>query len=79
MIFINEEKRIFNLRTENTEYVFGLDNENLIRHIYWGNKINNENDFEMDVLCEVSTNDPVYEITPEEYPVFGGLRYSENC
>ena len=47
MIFINEEKRIFNLRTENTEYVFGLDNENLIRHIYWGNKINNENDFEM--------------------------------
>ena len=33
MIFINEEKRIFNLRTENTEYVFGLDNENLIRHI----------------------------------------------
>mgnify|MGYP002557604455 CR=1 FL=1 len=39
MIFINEEKRIFNLRTENTEYVFGLDNENLIRHIYWGNKI----------------------------------------
>ncbi len=79
MISANESKKIFNLVTKNTEYVFGVDNEGLIRHIYWGNKIGFENDFEMKELCEVSTNDPVYEITPEEYPVFGGLRYSENC
>ena len=79
MIFANESKNIFRLLTENTEYVFGVDNEGLLRHIYWGNKIGCENDFEMPELCEVSTNDPVYEITPEEYPVFGGLRYSENC
>lgn len=79
MISINESKKLFNLVTENTQYVFGVDNEGLIRHIYWGNEISNEDDFEMPVLTEVSTNDPVYEITPEEYPVFGGLRYSENC
>lgn len=79
MISINESKKVFNLVTENTQYVFGVDNEGLIRHIYWGNEISNEDDFEMPVLTEVSTNDPVYEITPEEYPVFGGLRYSENC
>ena len=30
-------------------------------------------------LTEVSTNDPVIQITPEEYPVHGGLRYKEYC
>ena len=79
MILVNESKKIFVLQTNNTEYVFGIDPEGLIRHLYWGNKIGNDADFEMPVLNEVSTNDPVYEITPEEFPVFGGLRYSENC
>ena len=36
-------------------------------------------DFEMPELAEVSTNDPVYEITKEEFPVYGGLRYKEHC
>lgn len=79
MISVNENKKIFSLKTKNTEYVFGVDNQGLIRHIYWGSKIGFESDFEMKEICEVSTNDPVYEVTPEEYPVFGGLRYSENC
>ena len=79
MISVNENKKIFSLKTKNTEYVFGVDTQGLVRHIYWGSKIGFENDFEMKEICEVSTNDPVYEVTPEEYPVFGGLRYSENC
>ena len=79
MILINETKKVFNLQTKNTQYVFGIDNEGLLRHLYWGKKINNKDDFEMEVLTEVSTNDPVYEITPEEFPVYGGLRYKENC
>ena len=33
----------------------------------------------MPILNEVSTNDPVYEITREEYPVYGSLRYKEHC
>ena len=33
----------------------------------------------MPVLTEVSTNDPVYEITREEFPVYGSLRYKEHC
>lgn len=36
-------------------------------------------DFELPVLTEVSTNDPVYEITREEFPVYGSLRYKEHC
>lgn len=79
MISINEVRQLFNLKTKNTQYIFSIDNEGLLRHLYWGNKINNEEDFEIEVLNEVSTNDPVYEITPEEFPVYGGLRYKENC
>ena len=30
-------------------------------------------------LVEVSTNDPVFEITKEEFPVYGSLRYKEHC
>ena len=33
----------------------------------------------MPVLTEVSTNDPVCEITKEEFPVYGSLRYQEHC
>lgn len=78
-IIINKEENIFSLNTINTSYVFAVDNEGLIRSLYWGNKIKNIEDFYITKLEEVSTNDPVYEITPEEFPVCGGLRYKEHC
>lgn len=78
-IIINETKNIFNLVTKNNSYVLGIDNNGLVRHIYWGNKIEEIEDFEMPVLAEVSTNDPVFEITKEEFPVYGSLRYKEHC
>lgn len=78
-IKINENQNIFSIETKNTSYIFGVDNLGLIRHLYWGNRIDNINDFQMPVLNEVSTNDPVHEITPEEFPVHGGLRYKETC
>lgn len=70
---------IFVLHTNKSTYAFGVDNEGLLRNLYWGSKVESNDDFEMPVLTEVSTNDPVYEITPEEFPVHGGLRYKETC
>ena len=78
-IIINKSKNIFSLQSKNNSYVFGIDNLGLVRHLYWGSKIENIEDFEMPNLKEVSTNDPVYEITKEEFPVYGGLRYKEHC
>lgn len=78
-IIINETKNIFNLVTKNNSYVLGIDNNGLVRHVYWGNKIQDIEDFEMPILAEVSTNDPVFEITKEEFPVYGSLRYKEHC
>ena len=31
-------------------------------------------DFNIIKLEEISSNDPVYEITPEEYPVYGSIK-----
>lgn len=78
-ILINEKQNVFGIMTNKTSYIFGVDNNGLLRHLYWGEKINNIDEFVMDELVEVSTNDPVFEITKEEFPVYGGLRYKEVC
>lgn len=78
-IVLNKQKDVFLLNTRSTSYAFGVDDQGLIRHLYWGKRIDSAEDFEMPVLTEVSTNDPVYEITREEFPVYGGLRYKEHC
>ena len=78
-VLINKSENIFSLQSKNTSYVFGVDNEGLLRNLYWGSKIEDIEDFDMPILNEVSTNDPVYEITREEYPVYGSLRYKEHC
>lgn len=78
-IVVNQKQNIFLLQTKSNSYAFGIDEQGLVRHLYWGSRIDNVDDFEMPVLCEVSTNDPVYEITKEEFPVYGSLRYKEHC
>ena len=78
-INISKENNKFHLETKNTSYIFGVDNQGLIRHLFWGTRVTDVDDFDLVELSEVSTNDPVFEITPEEYPVHGGLRYKETC
>lgn len=68
---------MFLLQTNATSYAFGIDDRGLVRHLYWGKRIDAVEDFEMPVLTEVSTNDPVFEITKEEFPVYGSLRYKD--
>ena len=78
-IIINQKKDIFLLNTKSNSYAFGIDDQGLVRHLYWGKKIDSVEELEMPVLVEVSTNDPVFEITREEFPVYGNLRYKEHC
>lgn len=78
-IEVSENKDVFLLSTNSTSYAFGVDDQGLLRHLYWGRKLTSVADLEMPPLTEVSTNDPVFEITREEFPVHGGLRYKEHC
>ena len=78
-IAVGTKNTMFLLSTKSTSYAFGIDDRGLVRHLYWGRKLSSVDELEMPELTEVSTNDPVFQITPEEYPVHGGLRYKEHC
>lgn len=79
MIYFDQENQQFTLQTKATTYSFCVDKEGLLRHLYWGKSIQNAAEIECLPLSEVSTNDPVQEITPEEFPVYGGLLYKQHC
>ena len=76
---IDEKHLVFGIETAKTTYAFAVDNLGLLRHLYWGPKIDELSDFEVPELSEISSNDPILDLTDEEYPVFGGMRYKENC
>lgn len=78
-VTVSTESNVFLLSTASTSYAFGVDDRGLLRHLYWGKKLPSAEELEVPSLTEVSTNDPVFEITPEEFPVHGGLRYKEHC
>ncbi|WP_195513701.1 alpha-galactosidase [Turicibacter sanguinis] len=76
---IDEKRQLFGLETNKTTYAFAVDNMGLLRHLYWGPKVNNLEDFDVPALAEMSSNDPILDLTDEEYPVFGEMRYKEHC
>ena len=78
-IAVSTKSDTFLLSTKSTSYAFGIDDQGLVRHLYWGKKLPSADELELPQLTEVSTNDPVFEITREEFPVHGGLRYKEHC
>lgn len=78
-IAVSTKNNVFLLSTKSTSYGFGVDDQGLVRHLYWGKKLPSVEELELPELTEVSTNDPVFEITREEFPVHGGLRYKEHC
>ena len=39
-IKIIKEKNIFSLTGEKSEYIFAVDKEGLLKHLYWGEKLN---------------------------------------
>lgn len=78
MAIVVRENR-FLLNTNNNSYAFCVDGAGYLRNLYWGKKINSIDEFEIDTINEVSTNDPVAEITNEEYPAHGSFRYKETC
>ena len=78
-ILIDELRLVFGVETAKTTYAFGIDDRGLLRHLYYGPKVNGLSDFDVPILNELSSNDPVLDLTDEEYPVFGGMRYKEHC
>ena len=77
-ITIDQGRQLFALNTNTTTYAFAVDENGLLRHLYWGQNIPHQ-DLDIPVLGEISSNDPILDIVQEEFPVFGGMRYKEQC
>ena len=78
-IRINKDKNIFALDGKNTSYVFGIEDNQYIRHLHWGKKINNIEDFRTTPVERIDSQDAAIDVMPEEYPPFGGLRYKSTA
>ena len=76
-IRIIKDKKLFCLDSKTSSYIFCIDDNGLVRHLYWGKKLLNIEDFDITPIKEWSSNDSDYEITPEELTAWGGLRYKE--
>lgn len=49
MIKYNEKNKIFSIQTLNSSYFMGIDDDGVLRNIYYGEKINNADDTEYEI------------------------------
>lgn len=65
------------LITKNSTYALGVTPEGLVLNLHWGARLTNFADVPVSQLpSSRSSHDMNVELAPEEYPVFGGLRYA---
>ena len=78
-ITYNKEKRAWNLTTEQMSYVLGVSKDDDLLNFYWGAKLKDSLNY---LFHETSLAYPFESYTSlsnEEYPAWGGIRYSEPC
>jgi alpha-galactosidase len=78
-ITYNKEKRAWNLATEQMSYVLGVSKDGNLLNFYWGAKLKGSLNY---LFHETSLAYPFESYTSlsnEEYPAWGGIRYSEPC
>ena len=73
-------KKLWHLEAGQVSYVFGVNERNELQHIYWGKRLWRDDD-----LAAARSNpewasfDNSANTTPEEFPGWGGGRYTEPC
>lgn len=76
---VKVHKNIFSLESKNSSYIFTVENNQYIRHLHWGKKVDNLSDFEIRPVERIDSQDAAIDVMPEEYPPFGGLRYKSTA
>ena len=76
---VSPDGRAFAVHTATSTYAFAVDPNGLLRHLFWGPRLASATALEVPATWDLSTNDPVADITPEEYPAHGGFRYKEQA
>ena len=73
------EARIFILETNLSSYVFGINEQNALQNLYWGRKITRDQDFAPAHTPEAYPYESPEGMANEEYPGWGGMRFTEPC
>jgi alpha-galactosidase len=78
---IHSTDRGWVLETQTTSYAFGLNGAGLLTHRYWGPRLMRGEDYPPapDPWQEGALNNPPNQLTPEEYPAYGGVNYVDPC
>jgi alpha-galactosidase len=79
-IHIDAARRIWMLVSEYSTYALGVTEEGYILNLHWGPRLAKLEDLTApSLITNRSSQDPSLTSAPEEYPVFGGLRYGETA
>lgn len=65
------------INTENTTYAIGVDDTGIVRHLYWGSRIDDES-LEIPDIWDTNSNHSDMDNAVTEYTAFGGKMY-RNC
>ncbi|MBP3962958.1 alpha-galactosidase [Paenibacillus lignilyticus] len=71
------ENNVFLLNTKNCSYSFSVDQEGLLRHLYWGSRIDAIEDFKNEPYVWEQGFHPIYDVKREECSSFGTMRFKE--
>ena len=77
-IHFNEKSKLFFLDDGKISYIFGINEQNGLQHVYWGKHIEREEDFSaVHTSDEWASFDIGTTRTPQEYPGWGAGLYVE--
>ena len=71
------ENNVFLLNTRNCSYSFCVDQEGLLRHLYWGARIDAIEDFKNEPYVWEQGFHPINDVKREECSSFGTMRFKE--
>lgn len=72
------DRKLWILDTARTSYVIGLNERDALQHIYWGERLANDDSLTAAHLVpEVASFDSSETMTNNEYPGWGGMYYNE--
>lgn len=73
-------RNLWILDTGSSSYVLGVNARGALVPVHWGGRATNFDDFTaIPASNGLSSFEPAEDMTPDEFPAFGGLRYVEPC
>ena len=69
------DKKLWILETSHTSYVIGINETNYLQNVYWGGKLTSDADLQTAHTAKNYPFENSDNITTEEYPSWGGMRY----